>query len=503
MNSTKRAGNAHHTLCDNGNMSKKLLTAIVLLLLGIASLLASFSQLSAQTNGEGAAGRAAVIDLGSSIDSVVANFLERGISDAADDGAQFLVIRMDTPGGSLDATRDIVREIFESEIPIVVFVSPAGAQAASAGTFVAAAAHVAAMSPATSIGAASPVRFDGQDLDTTLKAKVTEDAVAFIQSIAEERNRLAGSQVRNSDALAETVRDAAAFSHEGALDAGITDLIAENMTDLLIKLDGRSATLNTGQVVVLETDGIATYEISPNFFERFVDFIASPTLAFLLLAVGGAGIIVELWNPGLFIPAIIGFVALGIAILALLNLPANWLGLGLILLAMALFYFETQAPGFGVFGLGGAISFVFGGLLLFGDITSGERSLPGGGTTEINMAAFIGVSAVLFACLAATFWFVREAKKAPRYVTASLTSEIVGKIGKAANDLVPGEIGSVHVAGEDWSAEVEQPVSKGESVIVEEIEGFTVKVAKAPDEESHDSAEDTERTDAEHAITRA
>ena len=462
-------------------MSKKLLTAIVLLLLGIASLLASFSPLSAQS-GEDRASRAAIIHLDSSIDSVLANFLERGIGDAAGDGAQLLIIRMDTPGGSLDATRDIVREIFESEIPVVVFVSPTGAQAASAGTFVAAAAHVAAMSPGTSIGAASPVRLDGRDLDTTLKAKVTEDAIAFMQSIAEERNSLAGNQVRNSDALAETVRDAAAFSPQGALDIGITDLTADNITDLLIKLDGMSVTLNTGQAVVLETNGIITYEISPNFFERFVDFIASPTLAFLLLAVGGAGIIVELWNPGLFIPAIIGFVALGIAILALVNLPANWLGLGLILLAMALFYFETQAPGFGLFGFGGAVSFVFGGLLLFGNITSGERSLPGGGTTEINMAAFIGISAVLFGCLAATFWFMREAKQAPRYVMPSTTSEIVGKIGKAASDLVPGEIGSVHVADEDWSAETAQPISKGESVLVEEIEGFTVKVSKAPAE---------------------
>ena len=463
-------------------MSKKLLTAIVLLLLGIASLLASFSPLSAQTSGEDTPGRAAIIDLDSSTDSVVANFLGRGIDDAIGDGAQFLIIRMDTPGGSLDATRDIVREIFDSEIPVVVFVSPAGAQAASAGTFVAAAAHVAAMSPATSIGAASPVRFDGRDLDTTLRAKVTEDAVAFIQSIAEERNSLTGSQVRNPEALAETVRDASAFSHQGALDIGIIDLTADNITDLLIQLDGMSVTLNTGQTVVLETSGITTYEISPNFFERFVDFIASPTLAFLLLAIGGAGIIVELWNPGLFIPAIIGFVALGIAILALVNLPANWLGLGLILLAMALFYFETQAPGFGLFGFGGAVSFVFGGLLLFGGITSGERSLPGGGVTEINTAAFIGISAVLFVCLVSTFWFMREAKKAPLYVMPSTTSKVVGKIGTAASDLVPGEIGSVHVADEDWSAEADQPISKGESVLVEEIEGFTVKVSKAPDE---------------------
>lgn len=462
-------------------MSKKLLTAIVLLLLGIASLLASFSSLSAQS-GEDITKRAAIIDLDSSIDSVVVNFLERGIDTATDDGAEFLIIRMDTPGGSLDATRDIVREIFESEIPVVVFVSPTGAQAASAGTFVAAAAHVAAMSPATSIGAASPVRFDGRDRESTLRAKVTEDAVAFIESIAEERNSLAGRQVRNSEALAETVRDASAFSHQGALDIGITDLIADNIEDLLTKLDGRSVTLNSGEVVVLDTEGMTTYEIRPNFFERFVDFIASPTLAFLLLAVGGAGIIVELLNPGLFIPAIIGFVALGIAILALVNLPANWLGLGLILLAMGLFYFETQAPGFGLFGFGGAVSFVFGGLLLFGNITSGERSLPGGGTTEINTAAFIGISALLFACLAATFWFVREAKKAPLYVSPSTTSEIVGKIGKAASDLVPGEIGSVHVADEDWSAEAAQPISKGESVLVEEIEGFTVKVSKASEE---------------------
>ena len=463
-------------------MSKKLLTAIVLLLLGIASLLASFSPLSAQTSGEDTPGRAAIIDLDSSIDSVVANFLGRGIDDAIDDGAQFLIIRMDTPGGSLDATRDIVREIFDSEIPVIVFVSPSGAQAASAGTFVAAAAHVAAMSPATSIGAASPVRFDGRDLETTLRAKVTEDAVAFIQSIAEERNSLTGSQVRNPEALAETVRDASAFSHQGALDIGIIDLTADNITDLLTQLDGMSVTLNTGQTVVLETSGITTYEISPNFFERFVDFIASPTLAFLLLAIGGAGIIVELWNPGLFIPAIIGFVALGIAILALVNLPANWLGLGLILLAMALFYFETQAPGFGLFGFGGAVSFVFGGLLLFGGITSGERSLPGGGVTEINTLAFIGISAVLFVCLVSTFWFMREAKKAPLYVMTSTTSKVVGKIGTAASDLLPGEIGSVHVADEDWSAEADQPISKGESVLVEEIEGFTVKVSKAPEE---------------------
>ena len=470
-------------------MNKKLLAAIILLLLGIASLLASFNPLSAQSEGDSgggtsgsASGRAAIIDLDSSIDSVVANFLGRGIDDAADDGAQFLIIRMDTPGGNLDATRDIVRDIFESKIPVVVFVSPTGAQAASAGTFVAAAAHVAAMSSGTTIGAASPVRFDGSDLDTTLEAKVTEDAIAFMQSIAEERNRLADSQVRNPEALAETVRDASAFSHQGALDVGIIDLTAGDTQDLLEKLDGMSVTLNTEQPVVLETDGIATYEISPNFFERFVDFIASPTLAFLLLAVGGAGIIVELWNPGLFIPAIIGFVALGIAILALVNLPANWLGLGLIMLAMALFYFETQAPGFGLFGFGGVVSFVFGGLLLFGGITSGERSLPGGGATEINTAAFVGVSAVLFACLASTFWFMREAKKAPRYVMPSTTSEIVGKIGKAASDLVPGEVGSVHVADEDWSAEADQPISKGESVVVEEIEGFTVKVAKAPEE---------------------
>ncbi len=463
--------------------SKKLLVAMALASLGLASLLASFSPLSAQsenTQAGSAPGRAAIIELNTSIDSVVANFLERGIGDATNDGAQFLIILLDTPGGSLDATRDIVREIFESEIPVVVFVSPAGARAASAGTFVAAAAHVAAMSPATSIGAASPVRFDGRDLDTTLKAKVTEDAVAFIQSIAEERNSLAGRQVRNSDALAETVRDASAFSHQGALDVGIIDLIADNTTDLLSKLDGMRITLNSGQEVVLATDGITTYEISPNFFERFVDFIASPTLAFLLLAVGGTGIIVELWNPGLFIPAIIGFIALGIAVLALVNLPANWLGLGLIILAMALFYFETQAPGFGVFGLGGAISFVFGGLLLFGDLTSGERSLPGGGTTEINLVAFIGVSAGLFACMAATFWFLREAKKAPQYVTPTALSEVVGKIGRATTDLNPGESGSVHVVDEDWSAEADQPISKGESVIVEEVDGFTVKVAKAP-----------------------
>ena len=463
-------------------MSKRLLTAIVLLLLGIASLLASFSPLSAQTDSENLAKRAAIIDLDSSIDSVDADFLGRGIDTATDDGAQFLIIRMDTPGGSLDATRDIVREIFESEIPVVVFVSPTGAQAASAGTFVAAAAHVAAMSPATSIGAASPVRFDGRDLESTLRAKVTEDAVAFIESIAEERNSLAGSRVRNSGALAETVRDASAFSHQGALNIGIIDLIADNTPDLLAKLNGRSVTLNTDEVVVLDTEGMTTYEIRPNFFERFVDFIASPTLAFLLLAVGGAGIIVELLNPGLFIPAIIGFVALGIAVLALVNLPANWLGLGLILLAMGLFYFETQAPGFGLFGFGGAVSFIFGGLLLFGNLTSGERSLPGGGTTEINAAAFIGISALLFACLAATFWFVREAKKAPLYVSPSTTSEIVGKIGKAASDLVPGEIGSVHVADEDWSAKAAQPISKGEIVLVEEIDGFTVKVLKASEE---------------------
>ena len=416
-----------------------------------------------------AAPHAALVEIDDTIQPISARFLSRGLKDATDGQAQFLIVVLDTPGGLFSSTREMVRDILSSEIPVVVYVSPAGARAASAGTFIAAAAHVAAMAPTTNIGAASPVAGGGQDLPETVEAKAKNDAAAFMRSIADERGR-------NKAALETTILNAESYTASQAKEAGIVDLVAKDLPDLLAQLDG-TVVLVEGkpEPVLLRTEGLQVREIDETLVERFLSFIANPDIAFMLLSLGMLGIFIEFLSPGLVGPGVAGAILLALGLVAMGNLPVNWVGVGLLALSMVLLFAEMQAPGIGVFGVAGVVSFVLGGFLLFGGVRPPPIETP---SFRVNIWLIVGAASAMFGVL---LFVVRELVRAGRLSAAALATgpTLVGETGVVSTDLSPR--GTVHVAGEQWSAVSDsgEPVPEGEEVIVSEIEGLTLKVFKA------------------------
>lgn len=451
-------------------MRRKL--ALLLMALGFGGLLA----INLYTPVAGSNHTAAVITIDGAIDPISSGFLARSIDSAFNSGRDFLIINLDTPGGTLEDTRDIVELLLASPIPVVVYVSPSGAQAASAGTFVTSAAHVAAMAPATNIGAASPVASGGEDLPETIKSKVMEDTAALLRGIAGRRNR-------DADALERTVLSAESFTATEALEAGIIDIVAQDMDGLLAQLDGRPVQLEAGPVT-LRTEGVRLVTISRTPVERFLGMIANPDIAFLLLAIGGLGLLIEFLSPGMLGPGIVGLIALALAFVALGNMPVNWVGVGLILFAMVLFFLEAQAPGVGVFGIGGALSFILGAFLIFGNLsfTPAAPQLPYAPRVEISLWILGVVSALLLTSVFLTARAVRQAKTAVVYAGATTSGELIGQYGHTTTDLSPR--GTVYVAGEQWTAESDngEPIPNGKEVIVEAVDGLVLKVFQAAEE---------------------
>ena len=437
--------------------------------------------LSVAQPAEAQGGHAALVELDAAIMPVTADFLARAIDKSADDGAEFLIIRLNTPGGLLDATRQIVNSIQTSRVPIVVYVAPTGAHAASAGTFLTAWAHVAAMAPVTNIGAASPVGAGGETLPETLQSKAQQDALALLDGIAETRGR-------DLDALRATVTDATAYSATAALELGIIDMIADDLDQLLVKLDGREICMRHDsseagasvcrETITLSTVGIEVRTLNRTVLEHFLGFLASPDVFFLLFIIGGILLLIEFVVPGLIVPGVAGAVLLALSFVAAGSLPVNIVGLALIVLAMVLFYVEIQVPGVSVAGAGGAICFVLGALLLFGGFTlpglPEPRDLPSP-DIRVNPWLIAGVAASAFGLL----WFVVRdmalARKAG-LATAAEPPTLVGREGVATTDLSPN--GTVHVADELWSAVSHSgdTIPKDAEVTVVETEGLTVRV---------------------------
>lgn len=433
--------------------------SFVLVFLGFGGFIATVSMSLA--NGQG--NHATLIEIEGVIQPASARFLARAIGEASHDNAEVLIVRLNTPGGLLNPTREMVEVMLASRLPVVVYVAPAGAEATSAGTFIAAAAHVAVMAPSTNIGAASPVG-NGRDLPDTLATKATEVAAAFMRSIAVERGR-------NADALEGTVVGAKAYTAAEALDDNIIDLVARDIETLLVTLDGRKVQL-TGGEDILETAGLEIRNINPTLLERFLNFLSDPNIAFLLISLGGMGIFVEMLSPGMLGPGVLGIIALLLALVGLDNLPVNWVGVGLLAFSMALFYLEIQVSGFGVFGVLGAISFVLGAFFLFGGIAPPAIYTP---SFRVNLLLIAGVTVVMFAFV--TF-LVRDMMSVRRWSATSQPSSrsLVGQVGFVTNDIAPR--GSVHVAGEEWSAvgDSEEDIAAGEEVVVLDVEGLTLKV---------------------------
>ena len=449
--------------------------SLALIALGLLGLYAAPDAAGAQSS------TALTARIEDTINPVQARFVARAVAQAASSGAALLIIELDTPGGLYDSTRRIVASLLESPAPVAVFVAPRGAQAGSAGTFITAAAHIAAMAPGSNIGAATPVSGDGADLSDTLADKATNDAAALIRAIAAERGR-------NADALEQTVRTAASYTANEALDADIIDYIAADTADLLAQLDGVAITTTAG-ARILQTDGLDLVPVKMQWRERLVNFIANPNIAFLLISIGSLGLVFEMMTPGLIGPGVAGVICLGLGFLALGNLPFNWAGIAFIVLALVLAALEIFVSGFGALGIGAVISLVIGGLLLFG-------SFGGGGVpanfTEISVSLWIlaGVGGVLALVAGYLAMEMAMSRAGSRWAVAgrgrgttddsdgrSEAGHLIGQTGVVTAALQPR--GIVALPDETWSAVSNDGLSipAGQQVQVVGVQGLLLTVA--------------------------
>lgn len=425
-----------------------------------------------------AAAPVVVVELDATIDNVSARFLGRALRDAERDHAPVVIIRIDTPGGLLTATREMVGDIFASRVPVVSYVSPEGAQAASAGTFVASAAALVAMAPATNIGAAAVVGGQGEDLPETLGRKATEDAAALIRSIAERRHRPV-------QPLEATVRKASSYSATEAVRLGIADLISPDLDSLVTTLDGRTLAAAGGDVLV-RTDGAGVRTVEMGLLERLLAFLADPNIAFLLISLGTLALVVEFWSPGLWVPGAIGLICLILGFAGVGNLPFSWASLSLLGLAVLFFVLEALHPGVGLFGGFGTVSLVLGGLFMLGG--SGAPELPGD-ALRVNTWLLVAVGAV-GALLVVVF--VRELRLSHRqvYVSPYARQRLVGELAEVTVRLAPR--GEVRAAGEFWIAELRgaESADVGASVRIAELSevGLLVEPAESGESDQLDQA---------------
>lgn len=415
---------------------------------------------------------ALVADVDGMINPVSQRFISRAIDKGEKDGAEVVIIKLDTPGGLLSSTQEIVEDLLSDRITTVVYVHPSGAHAASAGTFITAAANFAVMAPGTRIGAAAPIAGDGEDIPETLKSKVIEDATALMRLIAEQRNR-------NSEALEDTVTEPEpqSYTDQEAMGLNVVDFVARDVADLLEQIDGKTVELTSGPRT-LNTQGLALREINMSLIEKFLFFLADPNVAFLLLSLGGLGLVIELWTPGVVGPGVVGIICLILAFLSLGNLPVNWAAVGFILLAVVLLTAELYVSGFGVLGIGAIVSFIFGGLLLFDSFGAPSPVTP---SLKVNLWLLGSLTAALTLFGGYFVHTVGQARKDAKRTPAPAVSTLTGAIGRVTSDLAP--LGTVQVQQEVWTAITDDDtvIQSGKKVRVLKVEGPVLTVAPLED----------------------
>jgi membrane-bound serine protease (ClpP class) len=413
-----------------------------------------------------------VLELDDAVGPATSDYLVRGIEDAATARAQLVVILMNTPGGLDGAMRDIIAAILASPVPVATFVSPQGSRAASAGTYILYASHVAAMAPATHLGAATPVSIgftppstepdaettadEGGSQETAMERKMVNDASAYIRGLADLRGR-------NSEWAELAVREAASLSAQEALDQNVIDLIAKDLNDLITQLDGRELVVNDS-TVTLQTSQSPIHQATPDWRTDFLATITNPSLVLILGMIGFYGIILEFYNPGSLVPGTIGVICLILAGYGLQLLPVNYAGLALILVGMGLMAAEAFAPSFGILGVGGLTAFTIGGIILF----------------DSDVEAFRVGWPLLFAVALATGAFlIITITLAMRMRAKSVATGIELILGKAGTALAnfDGE-GQVQVGAEIWQARCQQPLQQGDHVIVKDVSGLWLSVDK-------------------------
>ena len=405
----------------------------------------------------------AVIHLEGTVNPVIAEFISKTINKAALDGASFVVIQMDTPGGLMDSMRTIIKSILSAPVPVVVYTYPRGAQAASAGGFIMLSAHIAAMAPGTEIGAMHPVspmldfmqRDKKGDPAGVMEKKVLNDTVAYAKSLAQKRGR-------NVEWAEKAVSQAISSTYQEALQQHVIDIVADDMNDLLAKINNRVVDMN-GQKVTIKSQGLTEVVYSMDRGERFLNKIADPQILFILLILAIAGIGIEFKNPGMIVPGSLGVIALIFFLLGIRVIPFNGLGLILIALAIVLFILELVFISHGLLTAGGIIAFVLGAMILF------DSPLKGG---YIPMPSILATLAVLLAFI---FLVVRAVIKALRDKVTTGMDGLVGENGITLDEVSPSG-GQIRVQGEIWKAVSSDVIQKGTNVEVLSTKGMTLKV---------------------------
>jgi membrane-bound serine protease (ClpP class) len=407
----------------------RLLPALGLLLLA-----------GAVTQAQDAERHVVVLPTSGVVDQVMAGYVREGIARAEADGAAAVVIELDTPGGSLDATRDIVQSQLNARLPVLVWVGPAGSRAASAGTFLTLAGHIAAMAPATNIGAASPVSADGSDIPETMQDKVMQDTLAQIETIARERGRPV-------DWALSTVEDAESYTVDEALTAGAIDIKADSIEDLLAQADGRAVTVD-GQEVILETASASIEPLPMNPLQTFLHLLSDPNIAFILFTLGFYGLFFELQNPN-FVTGILGAFALILAFIGFGSLPLNVAGLILVGLAIVLFILELTVTSHGLLAIGSLVAFVLGASALY--TQPGDPVAP---AVSVSPEVLLGMSLLTGLVGGGILVAAWRSRRMPQIAmgVSHITSPIVavGTEASVRRDLVPD--GTVFAAGEEWTA---------------------------------------------------
>lgn len=396
------------------------------------------------------------IRIDASINPATADYINRGIKKASEENASCLLIHLNTPGGLLKSTRVIVSDILQSPVPVVVYVSPGGAHAGSAGVFITMAAHIAVMAPGTNIGAAHPVS-SGGEMDTIMSEKVTNDAAAFIRSIAQKRNR-------NVEWAVNSVRNSESVSEGEALENNIIDLVVANERELLEKIHGKSITTEAG-TFTLQTQGAQIEYMDMGWVAKLLNIISDPNVAYILFLLGLYGLMFELYSPGTMLPGIIGGICIILALYAMHTLPVNYAGLALIVFAVILFLLELKIVSHGLLGIGGVVSLFLGSVMLF---RSGQDWGLGGLSWSVLISAVV-ITSLFFLFIIGLGLKVQKAKP------ISGVDGMIGEMGETLSELNP--FGSVRVHGEIWNAKtLGEIIQVGQKIRVTAVQNLTLQV---------------------------
>lgn len=460
-------------------MMRQVNRAVAISLLAAASLWAGGAPPIAGAQDVSPTARAVRLEIRGAIGPATSDYVVRGIEYAASVNAPLIVLEMDTPGGLDSAMRDIVKAILASPVPVATLVAPGGSRAASAGTYILYASHIAAMAPATNLGAATPVQIggapapaDGDDErnsaekkpddssqpGTAMERKAVNDAIAYIRGLAELRGR-------NADWAEKAVREAASLTAEQAVEQKVVDLLAKDVESLLAAIDGRAVKTPSGEIR-LATAGLEVEPRDPDWRTQLLATLTDPNVAYLLMLVGIYGLIFEGYNPGAVLPGVVGAICLLLALFAFQVLSVNYAGLALIALGVLLLVAEAFVPSFGTLGLGGIVAFVIGSVILL------DTDLPGFSISPW----MIGTIALVASCvlLAALTIFVRSRNRP----VATGRESMVGELAEALEDF--DHAGTVFLRGERWNAVTRRPVRKGQVVRVTRITGLQLDVEPAP-----------------------